>query len=86
MVGCYQFAEAHQEWYGVGEQRADVGLDVGEGIRGGDARRAQCIGRELIAAAHRDDADPCRPRGGRDAGGGLTVQGLLVEGAFARHH
>ena len=86
MVGRYQFAETHQQRRGVGDAFLDVGLEIGEGVRGDDACRAQRFGIELVAAAYRDNRDACRHGCRGDARGGLAVQGLLVEGAFARHH
>ena len=83
MVGRYQFAEPHQQWRRVGEASRHIRLDVGEGVGRGDARRAQLIGGEQVAAAHRDDRDAGGAGGGRDAGRRLAVQGLLVERALA---
>ena len=85
MVGRYEFAEAHQQGRGVSDAFLDIGLEIGKGVSGDDARRAQRFGIELVAAAYRDNRDGRRHGCGGDARRGLAVQGLLVEGAFARH-
>ncbi len=86
MVGSNSFPETHQQRCRVGEASPYVGLKVGQGVRRGDARRVQRFVAQLVAAADRDNRDVRRPGGGRDACGGLAVQGLLVHGAFAGHH